>query len=34
LLPERINLYGVNAIRMRNFLNPKEFEVLFNQFEY
>jgi hypothetical protein len=34
ILPERINLYGVNAIRMRNFLNPKEFEVLFNQFEY
>ena len=34
LLPEKINLYGLKAIRMRNFLNPNEFEILFNQFEY
>lgn len=33
LLPEKINIYGLKAIRMRNFLNPLEFEVLFNQFE-
>jgi hypothetical protein len=34
LLPEKFNLFGMKAIRMRNFLNPSEFEVLFNQFEY
>jgi hypothetical protein len=34
LLPEKFNLFGMNAIRMRNFLNPNEFEILFNQFEH
>jgi len=34
LLPEKTNIYGLKAIRMRNFLNPNEFEILFNQFEY
>jgi hypothetical protein len=34
LLPEKINLYGLKAIRMRNFLNPNEFEILFNQFGF
>ncbi len=33
LLPEKINLFGMNATRMRNFLNKDEFEILFNQFD-
>lgn len=32
LLPEKFNLFGMKAIRMRNFLNPKDFDILFNQF--
>jgi hypothetical protein len=34
LLPEKVNLFGMKAIRMRNFLNPEEFKIIFNQFEY
>lgn len=34
LLPEKINISGIKAIRMRNFLNESLFEILFNQFEY
>lgn len=32
LLPEKISFMGLNAIRMRNFLNPLHFEILFSQF--
>ena len=31
---EKINLYGMRAIRMRNFLNEALFDIIFNQFEY
>lgn len=34
LLPEKINIYGMRAIRMRNFLNEALFDIIFNQFEY
>jgi hypothetical protein len=34
LLPEKFNIYGIRAIRMRNFLNEAVFDIIFNQFEY
>jgi hypothetical protein len=32
ILPEKISFMGLNAIRMRNFLNPLHFDILFSQF--
>lgn len=34
LFPEKINIFGMRAIRMRNFLNEAVFDIIFNQFEY